>query len=118
MLRPSYAELMDVLNKDPNLDDKVTSRYAIVIAASKRARQLIDGAKPLTESEAHKAVSTAVKEMNLGLVTINPKGDPKPSIEDDLHEYLQDEFDLDLDKDDLPELLEEIKARYELDSDE
>lgn len=39
MLKPSYAQLMDVLNKGSK--ENVTSRYSVVIAAAKRARQLM-----------------------------------------------------------------------------
>ncbi|MDR2904230.1 MAG: DNA-directed RNA polymerase subunit omega [Clostridiales bacterium] len=74
MLKPSYSELMQVLNNDPDLDSKITSRYAVVIAASKRARQLIDGAEPRAEAETNKAVSIAVMEMNDGLIKIFPEG--------------------------------------------
>ncbi len=63
MLRPSYTELMEVLNNDENVDMKVTSRYTIVIAASKRARQLIDGSKPLSKADSDKSVSVAINEM-------------------------------------------------------
>ena len=43
MLHPSYTDLMKVVNKDVEEGDSkvVNSRYSIVIAAAKRARQLI-----------------------------------------------------------------------------
>ena len=63
MLRPSYTELMEVLNNDENVDMKVTSRYTIVIAAARRARQLIDGSEPLARASSDKAVSIAINEM-------------------------------------------------------
>ena len=45
MLHPSYTDLINVVNKDiePGEQPVVQSRYSIVIAASKRARQLIAG---------------------------------------------------------------------------
>lgn len=72
MLRPSYSELMQVLNNDPDLDNKITSRYAVVIAASKRARQLINGAEAQATADTNKAVSIAVMEMGAGLIKIIP----------------------------------------------
>ena len=73
MLRPSYSELMDVINKDADIDDKVTSSYAIVIAAAKRARQLINGAEPMAAAKTDKSVSIAVNEMFEGLIHVMPE---------------------------------------------
>ena len=49
MLHPSYTDLMKVVNKDVEEGDSkvVNSRYSIVMATSKRARQLIAGELPL-----------------------------------------------------------------------
>lgn len=64
MLRPSYSDLLQVLNKDADKVDAINSRYTIVIAAAKRARQLIDGAEPLTMNySVDKPVSIAVNEL-------------------------------------------------------
>ncbi|MBR6223340.1 MAG: DNA-directed RNA polymerase subunit omega [Lachnospiraceae bacterium] len=43
MLHPSYTDLMEVVNSDvePGEQPVVQSRYSIVMAASKRARQII-----------------------------------------------------------------------------
>ncbi len=71
MLRPSYTELMEQLNEGNNVDSKVTSRYIIVIAAAKRARQLVDGATPLTYAPTDKSVSIAVNELYAGKLKIN-----------------------------------------------
>lgn len=63
MLKPSYAELMDVLNENSEGKD-INSRYTIVIAAAKRARQLIDGDEPMVDNyNDGKPVSTAVEEL-------------------------------------------------------
>ena len=45
MLHPSYTDLMDVVNSEvePGEQPVVQSRYSIVIATSKRARQLNSG---------------------------------------------------------------------------
>ena len=49
MLHPSYTDLMKVVNKDVEEGETkiVNSRYSIVMATSKRARQLIAGDLPL-----------------------------------------------------------------------
>ena len=70
MLRPSYSELMDIINENDLVDSKITSRYTIVLAAAKRARQITAGANPLTYAPTDRAVSIAVKEMNEGKLTI------------------------------------------------
>ena len=45
MLHPSYSDLMKVVNKEVEQGEApvVSSRYSIVMATSKRARQLIGG---------------------------------------------------------------------------
>ena len=75
MLKPSYAELMDVLNKNTEKNDEVTSRYTIVIAAAKRARQLIDGDSPMVGEIQGKPLSTAVEEIADGKIQVVPEGE-------------------------------------------
>jgi len=71
MLHPSYSELIDVLNNETDTDNQITSRYTIVIAAAKRARQLVDGAPMAVKYNGHdKAVSIAISEMNEGKIKI------------------------------------------------
>lgn len=53
MLTPSINELLE----------RTGSRYSLVIAAAKRARQIIDGAEPLTISDSIKPVSIATQEI-------------------------------------------------------
>jgi len=69
---------MDILNDDRELDSQITSRYTIVIAAAKRARQIVGGAS-FEQDPAHKtdkAVSLAVAELERGLVKLYPDGLP------------------------------------------
>jgi DNA-directed RNA polymerase subunit omega len=61
---------MEVIKQGEKLDNRVTSRYTVVLAAAKRARQLTDGANPLTYAPTDRAVSIAVKEMNEGKLRI------------------------------------------------
>lgn len=75
MLRPSYAELMEVLNKDSNENDEITSRYTIVIAAAKRARQIIDGDEPMVSEIKGKPLSTAVSELWNDKIKVVPEGE-------------------------------------------
>lgn len=74
MLRPSYAELMDIMSE--NSSEAVTSRYTVVIAAAKRARQLIDGDESMadTDIDLNKPVSIAVEEMREGKISVVPEG--------------------------------------------
>ena len=53
MLHPSYTDLMKVVNKDVEEGETkvVNSRYSIVMATAKRARQLIDGDLPLVKTK-------------------------------------------------------------------
>lgn len=46
-----------------NLLDKVDSRYTLVVAAAKRARQLADGAHKLTRANSDKPVTIAIHEI-------------------------------------------------------
>jgi DNA-directed RNA polymerase subunit omega len=61
---------MDLLNQENNVDSEITSRYTIVVAAAKRAREVIDGAPPLTYAPTDKAVSIAVNELFAGKIKI------------------------------------------------
>lgn len=73
MIHPSYVELMKVVNHDVAIGEEpvVNSRYSIVIAAAKRARQIIGGAEPLLpDSYNKKPLSIAVEELYRGDVKI------------------------------------------------
>ncbi len=76
MLHPSYTDLIEAVNSnvEPGEQPVVQSRYSIVIAAAKRARQLIGGAEPLVYGGAgKKQLSTAVQELYERKVTILPE---------------------------------------------
>lgn len=76
MLRPSYTDILSVINKDGDNNAVTASRYSIVIAASKRARQLVDHAEPLVDvSKDNKPVSIAVNELYEGKLAIKENGD-------------------------------------------
>lgn len=72
MLHPSYTDLMAVVNSEvePGEEKIVNSRYSIVLATAKRARQIIDGSVPLADSTSKKPLSIAVQELYEGKVKI------------------------------------------------
>ena len=75
MIHPSYVELMEVVNEDVVIGEEpvVNSRYSIVLAAAKRARELIDGADTMvTHPKCNKLLSIAVEEIMNGDVKIGP----------------------------------------------
>ena len=66
MLHPSYTDLMEVVNSDvePGEQPIVQSRYSIVLATAKRARQLIAGDEPLVKVKSvDKPLSSAIEEL-------------------------------------------------------
>ncbi|MDF2513254.1 MAG: hypothetical protein K0S04_3120 [Herbinix sp.] len=72
MLHPSYTDLMRVVNSEvePGEQPVVNSRYSIVIATARRARQLIDGSTPLVDVAYPKPLSIAVEEVYRSKVKI------------------------------------------------
>lgn len=73
MLHPSYSDLMQVVNQ--NVEEGATkivnSRYSIVLATAKRARQLIDGDPALVSTKkGAKPLSTAIEELNNAKIKI------------------------------------------------
>lgn len=72
MIHPSYSEIMKVVNGDvePGEQPIVQSRYSIVLATAKRARQIIDGDEPMAAVSNGKPLSTAVEEVFEGKVKI------------------------------------------------
>ena len=77
MIHPSYTELMKVVNSEvePGEVPVVNSRYSIVMATSKRARQIIAGEEPLVPAKGRNPLSIAVDELNQGKIKI--MGDEK-----------------------------------------
>lgn len=74
MIHPSYTELIEAINANSEDDDttmSLNSRYSLVLAASKRARQIIAGSEPLVEDAAgKKPLSVAIDELYKGKVKI------------------------------------------------
>jgi len=75
MIHPSYQELMEKVNEiNENIDSDdapvISSRYSLVLAASKRARQLTNGAEAKVHVKTDKQLTVAVEELYEGKVTI------------------------------------------------
>lgn len=79
MLRPSYNDLMNVVNSEVEEGEQpvINSRYSIVLATAKRARQIIAGDEPMidTSTVADKPLSYAVEELNQGKIKIMSEED-------------------------------------------
>ncbi len=72
MLHPSYSDLMEVVNSDVVEGEQpvVQSRYSIVLATAKRARQIVAGEDPLVNGKGKKPLSIAVEELYKGKIKI------------------------------------------------
>lgn len=74
MIHPSYSELIEAINTNSEDDDNtmlLNSRYSLVLATSKRARQIIAGAKPkVPGADGKKPLSVAIDELYKGKVKI------------------------------------------------
>ncbi len=72
MLHPSYTDLINVVNKEvePGEHPVVQSRYSIVLASAKRARQLIEETGGISENAEKKPLSEAIQEIYDGKVKI------------------------------------------------
>ena len=63
MIEPSLSSLMK----------RVDSKYTLVVAAAKRARQLATGAKQLAADESDKPVTVAIHEIEEGKIDYKRK---------------------------------------------
>lgn len=76
MIHPSYVDLMNVVNKGVEEGETpvINSRYSIVMATAKRARQIVDGDEPMIDdAEGKKPLSIAVEELEQEKLTILPQ---------------------------------------------
>lgn len=77
MLHPSYSDLMKVVNSEVEQGDTpvVNSRYSIVLATAKRARQIISRQMKGDEyaKTISKPLSRAVSELKDGKIRILPE---------------------------------------------
>ena len=74
MLHPSYTDLMNVVNYDAvEAGDSpiVNSRYSIVMATSKRAREIVNGRPTMVKNaDTKKPLSVAIEELEKGDIKI------------------------------------------------
>ena len=78
MLHPSYTDLMKVVNNDVEEGETkvVNSRYSIVMATAKRAREIIDGSMPLVNMKGNeKPLSVAIDELNQAKIKVDGEED-------------------------------------------
>lgn len=83
MLHPSYSEIIQAVNRDAEEGDQlVQSRYSIVIATAKRAREIIKENKLGLKKK--KALSIAIDEIYNQKVKIilGEDSDSVPNVED------------------------------------
>lgn len=83
MLHPSYTDLMKVVNSEVEQGEEkvVNSRYSIVLATSKRARQLIDGAPAkVHDAKCQKPLSVAIDELNHSQIKILTEEDEEEEV--------------------------------------
>jgi len=82
---------MNQLNVASGDDSMVTSGYTVVIAAAKRARQIINGAQPLSVAATDRAVSIAVQEMVEGKLAVHAVEDEQEKA-DEARRYGRKQF--------------------------
>lgn len=72
MLHPSYTDLMEVVNSgvEEGEEKVVNSRYSIVLATAKRARQIINGSDSMVTPRCPKPLSIAIDELYQSKVKI------------------------------------------------
>lgn len=75
MIYPAIGDLMK----------KVDSRYSLVVATAKRARELVNGDKQLVETESNKPVTVAVMEIYAGKIKFENSSDKKLSYEEEFY---------------------------------
>ena len=106
MIHPSYVDLMEVVNKGVEEGETpvINSRYSIVMATAKRARQIVNGDEPMVETDpAEKPLSIAVRELNEGQISILAEGEMPEEEEEAL--FMEDAAD-----EELTEVLDEDEA--------
>lgn len=83
MLHPSYTDLIEAVNSNVEQGEQpvVQSRYSIVIASAKRARQLIAGEEAFVPSAGRKPLSVAIEELYKSYVKILPEEEGEDEAE-------------------------------------
>lgn len=63
--------------------DNENNRFALVRLASKRAKQILAGAKPVTDTKGNRPVVSALREIAAGKVTFAPALTEAPSEDEE-----------------------------------
>ncbi len=106
MLHPSYTDLMKVVNSDVEIGEEpvVNSRYSIVLATAKRARQIIGGEEPLIDNTSNKKpFSIAVEELYSSKVKIVGEEEAPEEISEEILEEISEEISEETTQEDLKE---------------
>ena len=93
MIHPSYVDLMKVVNKgvEEGEEPVISSRYSVVMATAKRARQLIAGDEPMVRvKDKQKPLSIAVDEMNQDMLRIPTDEERDALTTEDAQDSVQD----------------------------
>ena len=99
MLHPSYTDLMAVVNSDVEQGEEpiVRSRYSIVLATAKRARQIIAGQQPLvkTKGQGIKPLSIAVEELHNGKIRVltEEEAGEEQNVQEEVEEVIESSRD-------------------------
>ena len=126
MLRPTYNDLIESMNRNREEGElEVQSRYSVVIASAKRARQLIDGEEPLIKGEeGKKPLSMAIEEISRNLVNVEKGLDYEeepiiiPEKEGYSHYALDEDLEEDEDIEEDPEEKEEDEEFSDMEEEE
>ena len=105
MIHPSYVDLMQAVNSQVEEGEEpvISSRYSIVMATARRARQLIAGDEALVRAKGStKPLSIAVEELNqqeVKILTEADKEEMRRRIAEELELESEDAADHDSDAD-------------------
>lgn len=94
MIHPSYVDLMKVVNKgvEEGEEPVISSRYSVVMATAKRARQIIAGDEPMVRvKDKQKPLSIAVEEMNQDTLRILTEEEKEAMIAKNAAEEAEEE---------------------------
>ena len=86
MLHPSYVELIDHVN-NVNREQgapEINSRYTLVMAVAKRARDLVNGSPMMIEDTTGRMLTQAVMEMEAEKLSIVIKEEEEPETEEEV----------------------------------
>ena len=90
MIHPSYVDLMQAVNSQVEEGEEpvISSRYSIVMATARRARQIVAGDMPLVRAKGStKPLSIAVEELNqqeVRILTEEDKEEMRRQLEEEL----------------------------------